>query len=103
MEKQEKRHMGQNLQRIRVYLGVKQDTLASDLKMSQQSVSRRRCGAFFDDRAPPAARCPVAGASALSALSLAYLSKAPAFLHYFALKGRAAAAFPLKFRLCTCP
>jgi transcriptional regulator with XRE-family HTH domain len=40
MEKQEKRHMGQNLQRIRVYLGVKQDALASDLKMSQQSVSK---------------------------------------------------------------
>lgn len=40
IEKQEKRHMGQNLQRIRVYLGVKQDALASDLKMSQQSVSK---------------------------------------------------------------
>ena len=29
--------------------------------------------------------------------------QAPAFLRYFALKGRAAVAFPLKFRFCTGP
>ncbi|MGL6590981.1 hypothetical protein ACSZOL_17245, partial [Aeromonas hydrophila] len=28
---------------------------------------------------------------------------AAAFLRYFVVKGRAAVAFPLKFRFCTCP
>lgn len=40
MEKPVKKHIGQNLQRVRVYLGVKQDALASDLNMSQQAVSK---------------------------------------------------------------
>lgn len=35
-----KKHIGQNLQRVRVYLGVKQDALASDLNMSQQTISK---------------------------------------------------------------
>ena len=40
MEKPIKKHIGQNLQRVRVYLGVKQDALASDLNMSQQAISK---------------------------------------------------------------
>lgn len=40
MEKPVKKHVGQNLQRVRVYLGVKQDALASELNMSQQTVSK---------------------------------------------------------------
>lgn len=40
MEQPVKKHVGQNLQRVRVYLGVKQDALASDLNMSQQTVSK---------------------------------------------------------------
>lgn len=40
METPVKKHIGQNLQRVRVYLGVKQDALAFDLKMSQQAVSK---------------------------------------------------------------
>ena len=35
-----KRHVGRNLQKVRVYLGVKQDALASELGMSQQSISK---------------------------------------------------------------
>ncbi len=40
MEQPVKKHIGQNLQRVRVYLGVKQDALASDLNMSQSAVSK---------------------------------------------------------------
>lgn len=40
MEEPIKKHIGQNLQRVRVYLGVKQDALASDLNMSQSAVSK---------------------------------------------------------------
>ncbi|HRN46961.1 MAG TPA: helix-turn-helix transcriptional regulator [Niabella sp.] len=40
MEQPVKKHIGQNLQRVRVYLGVKQDALASDLNMSQQTISK---------------------------------------------------------------
>jgi transcriptional regulator with XRE-family HTH domain len=40
MEKPAKKHVGQSLQKVRVYLGVKQDALASDLNMSQQTVSK---------------------------------------------------------------
>lgn len=40
MEKPVKRHMGQNLQRMRIYFGIKQDALAKDLGMSQQAVSK---------------------------------------------------------------
>ncbi|MGE4587664.1 MAG: helix-turn-helix domain-containing protein [Mangrovibacterium sp.] len=38
-EKINKRHIGRNIQKVRVYLGVKQDALATDLGMSQQAVS----------------------------------------------------------------
>ena len=34
-----KRHDGKNVQKVRVYLGIKQDTLASELGLSQQTVS----------------------------------------------------------------
>jgi len=40
IEEPVKKHIGQNLQRVRVYLGVKQDALASDLNMSQSAVSK---------------------------------------------------------------
>ncbi|MCA6438766.1 MAG: helix-turn-helix transcriptional regulator [Chitinophagaceae bacterium] len=40
MEKPVKRHVGQNLQRMRIYFGIKQDALAKDLGMSQQTVSK---------------------------------------------------------------
>lgn len=39
-EKRNKRHVGQNIQRVRVYFGVKQDALATDLGMSQQAISK---------------------------------------------------------------
>lgn len=38
-EKINKRHIGRNIQKVRVYLGVKQDALATDLGISQQAVS----------------------------------------------------------------
>jgi len=34
-----KRHDGKNVQKVRVYLGIKQDALASELGISQQTVS----------------------------------------------------------------
>jgi transcriptional regulator with XRE-family HTH domain len=34
------RHDGQNIQKLRVFLGVKQETLAADLNISQQAVSK---------------------------------------------------------------
>jgi transcriptional regulator with XRE-family HTH domain len=34
------KHVGRNLQKIRVYLGIKQDALATDLGMSQQTISK---------------------------------------------------------------
>ncbi len=40
MEKPSKRHVGQNLQRMRIYFGIKQETLAKELDMSQQTVSK---------------------------------------------------------------
>lgn len=40
VEKPRRKLDGKNLQRIRVYLGVKQDALASDLGISQQAVSK---------------------------------------------------------------
>lgn len=40
MEQPVKKHIGQNLQRVRVYLGVKQDALASDLNISQSAISK---------------------------------------------------------------
>lgn len=39
-EQPRRKHHGRNLQRVRVYLGVKQDALASDLGMSQQAISK---------------------------------------------------------------
>jgi transcriptional regulator with XRE-family HTH domain len=40
MEKPVKRHVGQNLQRMRIYFGIKQDALAMDLGISQQAISK---------------------------------------------------------------
>lgn len=40
VEKPRRKLDGKNLQKIRVYLGVKQDALASDLGISQQAVSK---------------------------------------------------------------
>ncbi|WP_321333405.1 helix-turn-helix transcriptional regulator [uncultured Bacteroides sp.] len=39
-EKVNKRHVGRNLQKIRVYMGVKQEALAMDLGISQQVISK---------------------------------------------------------------
>ena len=39
-EKENRRHVGRNLQRIRVYLGMKQEALAADLGVSQQVISK---------------------------------------------------------------
>lgn len=35
-----KKHVGKNLQRVRIYFGVKQEALAADIGMSQQTVSK---------------------------------------------------------------
>jgi transcriptional regulator with XRE-family HTH domain len=40
VETPRKKHIGRNLQRIRVYLGVKQEALAIDTGLSQQSISK---------------------------------------------------------------
>ena len=39
-EKENRRHVGRNLQRIRVYLGMKQEALAADLSVNQQVISK---------------------------------------------------------------
>ena len=39
-DKVNQRHVGRNLQRIRVYLGMKQEALASYLGVSQQEISK---------------------------------------------------------------
>ena len=39
-DKASQRHVGRNLQRIRVYLGMKQEALAADLGISQQEISK---------------------------------------------------------------
>lgn len=39
-EKENRRHVGRNLQRIRVYLGMKQEALAADLDVNQQVISK---------------------------------------------------------------
>ena len=39
-EKENRRHAGRNLQRIRVYLGMKQEALAADLGVNQQVISK---------------------------------------------------------------
>jgi transcriptional regulator with XRE-family HTH domain len=48
-EKPVKRHVGRNVQRIRVHFGVKQEVLAADLGMSQQSVSKMEQQEEIDD------------------------------------------------------
>ncbi len=40
VETPRKKHVGRNLQKVRVYLGVKQDALATDVGMSQQAISK---------------------------------------------------------------
>ena len=40
MEKKNQRHIGRNVQKVRVYLGVKQETLAAELGMSQNAISK---------------------------------------------------------------
>jgi len=40
IESPRKKHVGRNLQKVRVCLGVKQDALAIDLGMSQQTISK---------------------------------------------------------------
>ena len=39
-EKENQRHVGRNLQRIRLYLGMKQEALAADLGVNQQIISK---------------------------------------------------------------
>ena len=39
-EKENRRHVGRNLQRIRVYSGMKQEALAADLGVNQQVISK---------------------------------------------------------------
>ena len=39
-EKENQRQVGRNLQRIRVYLGMKQEALAADLGVNQQVISK---------------------------------------------------------------
>ena len=39
-EKTRKGHVGHNVQKVRVYLGIKQDALATDLDMNQQTISK---------------------------------------------------------------
>ena len=39
-EKENRRDVGRNLQRIRVYLGMKQEALAADLGVNQQVISK---------------------------------------------------------------
>lgn len=39
-EKENRRHVGRNLQRIRVYLGMKQEAQAADLGVNQQVISK---------------------------------------------------------------
>ena len=39
-EKENRRHVGRNLQRIRVYLGMKQEALAADLGVNQQVITK---------------------------------------------------------------
>lgn len=48
-EKVKGKHVGRNLQRIRVYLGIKQEALAADLGISQQEVSKIENQEEIDD------------------------------------------------------
>src|SRR5690554_3196428 len=45
-----KTHIGQNVQKVRVYLGVKQDALADELGITQQEVSKIEKQEFIDER-----------------------------------------------------
>ena len=45
-----KTHIGQNVQRVRVYLGVKQDALADELGITPQEVSKIEKWEFIDER-----------------------------------------------------
>jgi len=49
VETAKKKHVGRNLQKVRVYLGVKQDALATDLEMSQQAISKIEQQEEIDD------------------------------------------------------
>jgi transcriptional regulator with XRE-family HTH domain len=49
VETPRKKHHGKNLQKVRVYLGFKQDALATDLGMSQQAVSKIEQQEEIDD------------------------------------------------------
>jgi transcriptional regulator with XRE-family HTH domain len=49
VETAKKKHVGRNLQKVRVYLGVKQDALATDLQMSQQAISKIEQQEEIDD------------------------------------------------------
>lgn len=49
-EKSCKRHIGRNIQRVRMYLGVKQESLAVDLGISQQEVSRIERGNKIEEK-----------------------------------------------------
>ncbi len=42
-------HIGQNIQKVRVYLGVKQDTLAKELGITQQEVSKIEKQEFIEE------------------------------------------------------
>ncbi|MCI1682700.1 MAG: helix-turn-helix transcriptional regulator [Bacteroides sp.] len=49
-EKVNRRHVGRNLQKIRVYMGVKQEALAADLGISQQEISKIEKQDEIEDR-----------------------------------------------------
>jgi transcriptional regulator with XRE-family HTH domain len=49
MEKTTKRHVGRNVQKVRVYLGVKQEAMAVDLGISQPEVSKIEQQEEIDD------------------------------------------------------
>lgn len=46
----EESHQGRNLQRIRIYLGIKQETLANELGFSQPQVSTIESQAVIDEK-----------------------------------------------------
>lgn len=48
-EKTTKRHVGRNIQRVRVYFGVKQEALATDLGISQPAISKIEQQEEIDD------------------------------------------------------
>jgi transcriptional regulator with XRE-family HTH domain len=48
-EKKAQRHIGRNVQRVRVYMGVKQEALANDLGISQNTISKIEQQEEIDD------------------------------------------------------